>query len=159
MEITNYILSTAALNHYLGGDYSCILKRCQLSTTGIVAYSFGGRCRAIVITEFSPSEMEDFSRYYSSNRFLASVGFKDSSAIFYSSSSNFPLVIDDNTTEEACKALEIRCIMLDTLCEQYIASPHISTVVKNNNNIGKDGDSLERDSYSSAVKTIPLMTG
>ena len=160
MEKATYILSTVALNHYLGGDYSYILSRCQLFTTGIVAYSFCGQCRDVIIKEFSSTEMEDFLKFRSLNKNLTSVGFMDSSAIYYSSTSNAPLIVDDNKTEKVCKALDLKYILFNNLCRNSKDLELIKASVNNSINLDRCGcGTLDSQSFASVNNTIALMIG
>ena len=160
MDKPTYILSSAALSNYMRGSYSYILMNCNLSTTGIVADACMEHCHDITIKEFSATEIEDFSRYCSLNEGLISVGFKDSSAIYYSSISNYALVVDDRITEKVCEQLDVRYVLWDTLSKRILDLDQSGTPNNDSINKGKGrAFAAGNHTYTCATKNIQLMTG
>ena len=118
MENATLILTSAVLNSFLRGRHPHLPERHCLSTTGIIAHGLRERCHNMTIKEFSPSEMEEFMKFRASHRDLMSIGFMDSSAVYYSSTSKFPLIIDDSLTACVCSRLGVRFMLPGDLCDR-----------------------------------------
>lgn len=87
-----------------------------LYITEIIRNYFKENCqglRELIVIAFSEEEMLQFVEFYYNNPIMLSIGFKDSSALYYALKKGFTVIVMDEITENVCKRLNINTIYLE----------------------------------------------
>lgn len=122
-EEKKHIVATCAVLSRLIKHEIKIDKHYKLYSTSIIRHV----CRDnlcplsdIAFSQFSADEMEQFLIFYNKNSILQSIGFNDSSAVYYAFINKLLLINIDKTTERICHLLGISTITLEDI--QYVSN-------------------------------------